>query len=90
MEIVFILLVGYTGIILGHKRNKNKMMHTLIGSFIMYLGTQGITLLIIYIFGLFNKNVINVINTTDIVNINSIKTIMYLGIIIYMIYDIVY
>jgi hypothetical protein len=90
LEILFILLIGYTGIIIGHKRNKNKMMHTLIVSFIMYIATQGITLLIIYIFGLFNSDVMNVINTTDIVNINAIKTIMYLGIIIYVIYNIIY
>ena len=32
----------------------------------------------------------NIINTTDIVNIDSIKNVMYAGMIIYLIYNIVY
>ncbi len=86
LEIMFIVLIGYVGIILGHKSNQNKMVKTLIISFVLYLVTQALTLGLIYIFGLFNSNVMNLINTTEIVNVNAIKSIMYIGIGIYIVY----
>lgn len=86
LEIMFIVLIGYVGIILGHKSNQNKMVKTLIISFVLYLVTQALTLGLIYIFGLFNSNVMNLINTTEIVNVNAIKSIMYVGIGIYIVY----
>lgn len=90
LEIMFIVLIGYVGIILGHKSNQNKMVKTLIISFALYLITQALTLGLIYIFGLFNPNVMNLINTTEIVNVNAIKSIMYAGIGIYVVYILFY
>lgn len=90
LEIMFIVLIGYVGIILGHKSNQNKMVKTLIISFALYLITQAITLVSIYIFGLFNSNVMNLINTTDIVNVDAIKYVMYAGIGIYIVYILFY
>ena len=86
LEIMFIVLIGYVGIISGLKSNQNKMVKTLIISFALYLITQALTLGLIYIFGLFNPNVMNLINTTEIVNVNAIKSIMYAGIGIYIVY----
>ena len=90
LEIMFIVLIGYVGIILGHKSNQNKMVKTLIISFALYLTTQALTLGLIYIFGLFNSNVMNLISTTEIVNVNAIKSIMYAGIGIYVVYILFY
>ncbi len=56
----------------------------------MYMITQAVTLLIIYIVGLFNKDIMNIINTTNIPNINAIKIIMFIGIAIYFVYNIIY
>ena len=90
LEIMFMLLIGYTGIILGYKSNKNKIIRTLVYSFILYMVTQIFTLVVIYIYGLFNPNVMNIINTTDIINIDAIKTVMYVGIGTYVAYIIFY
>ena len=90
LEIMFIVLIGYVGIILGHKSNKNKMPRTIIISFALYMLTQIVTLALIYIFGLFNSNVMNLINTTDIINVDAIKDVMYAGIGIYVIYIMFY
>ena len=90
LEIMFMLLIGYTGIILGYKSNKNKIIRTLVYSFILYMVTQVATLVVIYIYGLFNPSVMNIINTTDIVNIDAIKTVMYVGIGTYVVYIIFY
>jgi len=90
LEIMFVVLVGYAGIILGHRSNKNKMFKTIITGIGLYLITQVITLCLVFVFGLFNSNVMNLIKTIDPVNINTIKSIMYAGIGIYVVYIIFY
>lgn len=90
LEIVFILLLGYVGIIMGHRSNKNKMAKSLIWGFGLYILTSGLTLVLIFIFGLFNSDVMNIINTTDIINIDSIKMVMYAGTAVYLIYNVIY
>lgn len=90
LEIIFIVLIGYVGIILGHKSNKNKMTRTIVIGFGLYLITQVITLFLIYILGLFNSSIMNLINTSDIINVEAIKGVMICGVGIYVIYIIFY
>lgn len=90
LEIMFIVLIGYNAIILGYKSNQNKMVKTLVIGFLLYMITQVITLGVIFVFGLFNPNVMNLINTTDIINVDAIKSVMYMGIGIYVAYIIFY
>ena len=90
LEIIFIVLIGYDAINLGHKSNNKKMAKTLIIGFGLYMMTQVVTLMLIFIFGLFNSNVMNLINTTDIINVDAIKSVMYAGIGIYVAYIIFY
>ena len=89
LEIVYALLIGYVGIILGHRSNKNKMARSIVIGFILYFVFQGLTLGLIAIYGLFNPDVMNLINTTDIVNIEAIKSVMHAGIGIYVVYIII-
>lgn len=89
LEVVYILLTGYVGIILGHKSNKNKMGRSIVIGLILYFVFQTVTLGLIGIYGLFNHDVMNLINTTDIINIEAIKSVMYVGIGIYVIYSII-
>lgn len=90
LEVVFIILIGYTGIILGHKSGNNKMIRSIIITFALYLLTQVITLAIIFLVGVFNTNVMNLVNTTDIINIETIKMLMCAGAGIYIVYNIIY
>lgn len=90
LEIMFIILIGIVGIIIGHKSNQNKMLKSIIIGFVLYFLTQALTLGLIAIFGVFNSNIMNLINTTDIINIDAINIVMYLGIAIYLIYTIFY
>ena len=90
LEIIFIILIGYVGIIIGHKSNKNKMARSIFTGIVLYLFTSTMTLVIIYIVGLFNQNVMNIINTTEIVNVDAIKFVMRIGIGIYVVYNIIY
>ena len=90
LEIIFIVLIGYDAIILGHKSNNKKMVKTLFIGFALYMITHLITLVAIFVVGLFNPNVMNLINTTDIIKVDAIKSVMYMGIGIYMVYIIFY
>ena len=89
LEIVYALLIGYVGIIIGHKSNKNKMARSIIIGIILYFVFQSATLGLIAIYGLFNPEVMNLLNTTDIVDVEAIKSVMYAGIGIYTVYAIV-
>lgn len=86
LEIVYALLIGYVGIILGHKSNKNIMARSIVIGFILYFVLQGLSLGLIAIYGLFNPDVMNLINTKEIVNIEAIKSVMHAGIGIYALY----
>ncbi len=90
LEILFISLIGYVAIILGAKSNKAKVAKAVILGIVLYLFTSGFTLVVVYLFGLSNPAVMNVINTTEIVNFEAMKTIMKIGIVIYIIYNIIY
>lgn len=86
LEIIYIVLIGYVGIILGYKSNKGKMIKTLVISFALYMIMQTVTLIGIAVIGLFNPNIMNLINTTDAISIDAIKSVMYIGITMYVIY----
>lgn len=86
MQIMFIVLVGYVGIILGYQSNKNKMLKTIIIGFGLYMITQMVSLIVIYGFGLFNPDVMNLIKTTEMINIDIIKMLIYAAIGLYVIY----
>ena len=90
VEILFIILIGFVGIILGHKSNKNKMAKSIIIGFILYTITQVVTLGVIGIVGLVDSSIMNLINTTDIIDINAVKNVIYLAIGIYAVYVIFY
>ena len=90
LEIMFVVLIGYVAIILGHKSNQKKMVKTLLIGFAFYMITQVLTLGVIFVIGLFNPNVMNLINTSDIVNIDAIKSVMYMGVGIYVAYIVFY
>ena len=90
LEIMFTVLVGYVGIIIGHKSNQNKMIKTIVLGLVMYMLTQIVNLGLIYVLGLFNSDVMNLINTNDMVSIDTIKFIMYSVISMYVIYIIFY
>lgn len=86
LEILYIVLIGFIGIILGYKSNKNKMVRTIIIAFVLYFIMQALTLGVICGYGLINPNVMNLINTTQNIEIEAIKSVLYVGIGVYIFY----
>jgi len=89
LEVFNAIQCGFLGIILGHKRNNNKIAFSVLFGFVAYLLSQSIVLLLVFIFGLFNSNIMDLFNTNILLNANSFKLLMYLSIILYLIIIIV-
>ena len=47
LELVTIIISGYTGLILGHRKNNNKIVFSIIYGFALYIISQLLLLLII-------------------------------------------
>jgi len=85
-----VLQAGCTGMILGQKKNNNKMGFSILFGFISYIITQAAILLTLFIIGLFNQDIMNMFITTEIVSIDLIKNIMYMAIIMYSVCIMIY
>ncbi|MBE6148480.1 MAG: hypothetical protein E7167_03190 [Firmicutes bacterium] len=83
LETMNILLSGYVGIVLGHKKNNNKIAFSILLGFGTYILTQIFTILVVFIVALFNKDLMNLFYTMDSLNIGTIKLCLYLAISIY-------
>ncbi|MBQ8472066.1 MAG: hypothetical protein IJ501_01030 [Bacilli bacterium] len=85
LEFANLLQSGFTGIILGHKKNNNKLGYSVLFGFITYILTQIFVLISMFFMGIFNKDIMNLFFTNQIINIDILKTIIYIAILIYTI-----
>lgn len=83
LEMMNMLESGYVGIVLGHRKNNNKMLYSILFGFGTYLLTQIFAIVIVFIVALFNKDLMNLFYTMDSLNVDTIKLCIYLAIIIY-------
>lgn len=90
LQLTLITLIGYMGIILGHKSNKNKMVKTIVISFALYMLTQMVSLMLVCIAGLFVPSIMNLINTIEAVEVDIIKYGMCISMVLYIIYISIY
>lgn len=84
LEVYNIIISGYLGILLGHKKSNNKVGFSVLYGFITYILTQLIVLLCIYIIGLFNQDVINVFTSNNL-NYSIITPLIYTFTLIYIV-----
>lgn len=85
LEFANILQIGFSGIILGHKMNNSKTGYSILFGFIVYMISQTIMLLMLFIMALFNSDIMNLFITNEMINMDSIKTVIYASSIIYSI-----
>ncbi len=89
LELANMIQAGYTGIILGHRMNNNKMPFSIFFGFIAYMFSQISVVVMLFIFALFNKDIMNLFFTTNVISVDIIKVIVALGIFIYTVIFIV-
>ena len=85
LEIFNAIQSGFLGIILGYKRNNNKIGFSMLFGFIAYLLSQSIVLLLLFIVGLFNSNIMNLFKSNIILTDGTFKLLVILAIILYLI-----
>jgi len=90
LQVIFIVMTGYAGIILGHKSNKNKILKSVAIAFGMYMMAQVVSIIFVLVLGLLNSDFMNLINTTEAINVETIKALMYGAIGLYAVYLIFY
>ena len=92
LEFIFIISIGYFGIILGHKYNNNRFFKSVLYGFGAFIITNLITLLLIVVLGLFNDNVKSIIfDSNSFVISNSLFiTLLVFSICCYIVYIIAY
>ena len=83
LEFMNILQCGFTGLIIGHKKNNAKIGYSVLFGFVSFLFSQTIVVIMIFLLALFNKDIMNLIVTNEMISIESTKIIIYLSIIMY-------
>ena len=83
LEIINLLQVGYTGIIIGHRFDNNKVGYSILFAFVTYVFIQIFALIVMFIFAIFNKDMMNLFITNEMVNLTMVKYVMYIATFIY-------
>jgi len=83
LEIYNAIQCGFLGIILGYKKNNNKIGFSVFFGLLAYILSQSIVLLVIYIVALFNSSIMNLFTSNILLDTSSLKLLIILSIIIY-------
>ena len=89
-ELLFAVFAGIFGIILGHKSNNMKTIKSVLFGFVAYMIPSMLTLLGIFIIGLFNPEVMNLFNSITGFSTEALKTVLFGGIAMYAAYITIY
>lgn len=84
LEIFNAIQAGLLGIITGYKKNNNKVVFSVLFGIVTYILSQLFILLVIFIAGIFNKDIMALFTSNSIPDINLIKTMMISSVIIYI------
>lgn len=84
-EFLFMLMSGVLGIVIGHKSNNLKIVKSIISGFGIYMILSAISLVVLYIAGLLNSDIMSIFNNIEISS-NAMKSTMMIGIFVYAIY----
>lgn len=89
-ELLFALFAGVFGIVLGYRTNNMKLGKSIILGFIAYMIPSALTLVGIFVIGLFNPEVMDLFNNISGFSTEAVKTVLFGGITMYIAYDIIY
>ncbi len=86
LEVYNAIQCGYYGIILGHKKNNGKVGFSVLFGFILYLLSQSIVLLLIYVYGLFNPSVMGLFKTATVsIDADAFKLLLVIATVLYLV-----
>ena len=86
LEIFNAIQCGFLGIILGYKKNNGKIGYSVLFGFIIYLLSQSLVLLLIYVYGLFDSSVMGLFKTSPVgIDTNAFKILSIVSSLLYLI-----
>ena len=85
LEIFNAIQCGFLGIILGYRKNNGKLGYSVFFGFLAYLLSQSMVLLLVFIFGLFNSDIMNLFKSNVVFTNTSFKLLIFLSIILYVV-----
>ena len=75
---------GFLGIIFGYKRNNGKIGYSVLFGFLAYLISQNLVLGLVFVFGLFNKGIMDLFQASTVFDPESLKILLLLSIVLYV------
>ena len=84
LEIFNAIQCGFFGIIMGYKKNSNKVGYSVLFGFIAYLLSQSIVLLLIFVVGLFNSSIMSLFQNNILLDTSALKLLVVLAIVLYL------
>lgn len=85
LEVFNAIQCGFIGMIFGNRHNNHKIIFSVIYGFIGYLVSQTMTLILVFIVGLFNNSIMDLFTSRVLLTNDSIKLLIILAIVIYLI-----
>ena len=85
LEVFNAIQCGFLGIIMGYKRNNNKIGFSVLFGFVAYLLSQSMVLFLVFIVGLFNESIMNLFTSNILLDTRSFKLLIFLSIFLYLI-----
>lgn len=90
LEMMAIVLAGFTGILISHRSNEAKMVKSIVIGFLFFMGISLVLLGGIFVAGFFAKDIMYVFLTNTVPNIQVIKTLLTLALTFYTLVIIFY
>jgi hypothetical protein len=84
LEVFNAIQCGFLGIILGYRRNNDKILLSITFGFIAYLIAQSLVLLLVFIVGLFDSSIMDLFRSTVLIDTGALKLLTILAIIFYI------
>lgn len=85
-EILFMMMIGILGIIIGHRSNNLKIVKSIVIGFVIYMILSSMSLGALFVAGLLNSDIMSLFNNIE-VSSNALKSMMCVGILVYAIYN---
>ena len=87
-EMLFMMMSGILGIIIGHRSNNLKIVKSIIIGFAIYIILSSMSLGVLFSVGLLNSDIMSLFNNIE-VSSNALKGMMLVAILVYAIYNLV-
>lgn len=87
LELLFLVFLGILSITIGYRSNHNKLLKSFISGALVYLVSSCVSLLVLFIMGLFNKDIFGLFTSANTMpSIELLEFILIASAIIYLVY----